>query len=73
MYFGIKHGIKDLRLPNDFKWLLKTCGDFQKLPHFLPRTWACCISNESWSSGKLIENEKVGFGGHLRLFEGSTS
>ena len=34
VYFGIKTLIKDVKIPNDFKWHLKTWSDFQKLLHY---------------------------------------
>ena len=68
MYFGIKTLIKDLRLPNDFKWLLKTCSDFQKLLHFssknmgmlhIKRKLVIRVTHWKWENGILRSSEVI--------------
>ena len=67
-YFGIKTLIKDLRLPNDFKWLLKTCSDFQKLLHFsyknmgmlnIKRKLVIRVTHWKWENGILRSSEVI--------------
>ena len=68
VYFGIKTLIKDLRLPNDFKWLLKTCSDFQKLLHFssknmgmlhIKRKLVIRVTHWKWENGILRSSEVI--------------
>ena len=66
VYFGIKTLIKDVKNPNDFKWLLKTWSDFQKLLHYknmgmlhIKRKLVIRVTHWKWENGILRSSEVI--------------